>query len=113
MTATIGRAYSPPVTGQRAIALTNALLVLEGGHLQGKFTNDLVLTSANRGTNTNRGKLSLSITPSSGLLAGTFTQPDSNRSVRFKGALLQDINLACGFFIDTNLSGRVSLFPTP
>ena len=58
-------------------------------------------------------KLMLSFTLSNGVFSGSMREPGLTRSNLFKGVLLQDGNSGYGYFLETNRSGRVLLWPTP
>jgi hypothetical protein len=65
------------------------------------------LTLSNTVSNGSRNTLSLSLTLSSGLFSGSATVPGTRQSVWFKGALLQNRDVGCGYFLGTNQSGSV------
>jgi len=107
-----GSRYVMPATAtNRVIAMTNGVLVLNGGNLSQAFTNDVVLSANNRVTNASPNTLSLSIVPSTGLFKGSFLDPGTGRTLKFGGALLQKTANGSGYFLGTNLSGHVSFGP--
>jgi hypothetical protein len=110
-----GARYTPPAgTTSRVIALTNGVMVFEGGNLTGPLTNAVMLTATNKVIDLSlTNKLSLSLTVSNGTFAGSVREPGLTRSNSFKGVLLQDQNSGYGYFLETNRSGRVLLWPTP
>jgi hypothetical protein len=101
----------PATATNRVIAMTNGVLVLNGGNLSQAFTNDVVLSANNRVTNASPNTLSLSIVPSTGLFKGSFLDPGTGRTLKFGGALLQKTANGSGYFLGTNLSGHVSFGP--
>ncbi len=58
-------------------------------------------------------RVSLSLTVSNGTFAGSLREPGLTRSNSFKGVLLQNEKSGCGYFLETNRSGRVLFWPTP
>jgi hypothetical protein len=80
----------------------------------------VVIDSNGVATVTNPGpdNLSFSITPSTGLLSGGFTNLDINKIVFFTGYLLQTNQLqtsqiGAGLFFGTNQTGYVLIQPAP
>jgi hypothetical protein len=107
-----GSVYSAPTTNQ-VIALTNGIVVFDGGNLASAFTNDVVLTETNRVINDSANALSFIINLTNGTFSGKVQVPGTHKTNSFKGALLQGQALGSGFFLGTNQSGRVSLQPEP
>ncbi len=106
-----GSLYSPPA-GTPLLNFPNGTLTLLGGNYFTSFTTRATNTTGNpllyRGTN----KLSLTLnSPTFGLFKGSVVDPVSLKTVSFKGALLQTQQVASGFFLGTNQSGRVSFGP--
>ena len=56
-------------------------------------------------------RLSLTLTPSQGLVRGNAFDVNSGRTVSFSGALLQNLGYGSGFFLNTNLCGQVYFGP--
>ena len=107
-----GSRYLAPATStNRVIAMTNGVLLLSGGNLSQVFTNDIVLGTNNRVTNASPNSLSVSVARATGLFKGSFLDPGTAHTVKFSGALLQKATNGAGFFLGTNLSGRVSIGP--
>jgi uncharacterized delta-60 repeat protein len=103
----LGSRYSS--TNKPALNFSNASVRLEGGNLSSPLTNEVVLSSANKvsvsAAHTN--KLALTVSASSGTLAGGFTHPDTGKKSALKGVVLQKQNAGGGFFLGTNQSGEV------
>jgi hypothetical protein len=101
--------YRPPAKGTAVLGFSNSVVLLEGGNLSGPATNDVFLSVLNKiaVTSTNTSKLALSITTSSGLLSGSFINPQTLKKTTIKGAVLQKQTLGGGLFLGTNQSGRV------
>jgi len=103
--------YAAPAKGSSVLGFSNSVAILEGGNLAGTTTNDVFLSMLNKITitSTNANKVALSITTSSGLLSGSFINPQTLKKTTIKGAVLQKQDLGGGFFLGTNQSGRVFL----
>ena len=106
-----GSLYSPPRKGQFALDWggNSGSLVLGGNErASGSYTVRL---------NNNRivgmaAKLSLTITPGTGLFKGVFT-PSSGEKVQVLGAILQDSQSGVGYFLGAQQSGAVTLEGQP
>lgn len=55
----------------------------------------------------NEIKLKLSITKASGLFKGSFVHPDTAKTIKFQGALLQNQAVGFGFFLSTDATGTI------
>jgi hypothetical protein len=113
----VGSPYHKPATGARVLDWNSGLgqFSISGGGLSQSWTNDIRLELNNRVTNLSGPKLTLSVTPSTGLFRGTFVDPDSHKSQPFQGVLLlfQDSNIGIGYFLGSNQSGEIRLGPAP
>lgn len=107
--------YHKPAAGARVLNWSDGLgqFSISGGGLSQTWTNEIRLELNNRVTNLSDPKLTLTITPTSGLFRGTFVDPDSHKSEPFQGVLLQDINIGVGYFLGPNQSGEIRLDPAP
>ena len=108
---TLGSAYTPPAKGSRALTLTDAVIVARDGNLGAPFTNYAVLGLNNKFTfnvpNVNTQVFMLK--PGTGQMIGHFHDPEDGTETLTYGAVLQDENVARGFFLGTNQSGSVRL----
>jgi hypothetical protein len=111
----IGSPYHKPAAGARVLDWNGGLgeLSISGGGLSQSWTNEIRLELNNRVTNLSGPKLTLTITPSSGLFRGTFVDPDSQKSEPFQGVLFQDNNTGVGYFLGPDRSGEIQLGPAP
>jgi hypothetical protein len=109
----LGSGYVAPASGQRALMLTNGVVVLAGGNLPAPVTNRVVLATNNLMTVLAPvNGLQLTLTPKTGLFKGSFAHPAKpGVPTAFSGALLQNQNVGAGFFAGTNLSGAIWLSP--
>ena len=107
-----GSRYTPPSsTTGRVVAMTNGFVIFESGDLPAPVTNHITLTVNNRIINLSSNKLTLNLTPSSGLFSGSVQFPGTTRSNSFKGALVQDRPAGFGSFLETNQAGLLLLGP--
>jgi hypothetical protein len=108
-----GSPYQKPAAGTRVLDWSDGLgqFSISGGGLNQAWTNQIRLELNNRVTSLSGPKLTLSITPTSGLFRGTFVDPDSHKSEPFQGVLFQDINIGVGYFLGSGQSGEIRLEP--
>jgi Immunoglobulin domain/Divergent InlB B-repeat domain/Bacterial Ig domain len=106
-----GSRYTVPGYGVPVLSLSNAVVLLKGGNLVSPMTNDVVLTPLNKVifVSTNTQKLALTLSTSSGLISGSFINPQTLKKSSIKGVILQKQNAGAGFFLGTNQSGSVFL----
>jgi len=104
---TLGSRYQPPASGTRVLNFSNSLVRLEGGNLATPSTQDVFLNELNKVTLLSAGtnKLAITLSTSSGLISGSFTNPQTLKKSVIKGAVLQRQNLGSGYFLGTNQSG--------
>ncbi|HXJ55432.1 MAG TPA: peptidylprolyl isomerase [Verrucomicrobiae bacterium] len=108
-TAATGSRYIAPAIPAHVLALTNASIAFAGGDLSADFSSQVTFEDNGRVTNQSTNRLSLSIAKADGSISGSVTPPASTRSLLLRGVVLQKSNVAAGFFLGTNVSGRVSL----
>jgi hypothetical protein len=100
-TAAIGSRFSAPdwVQMYRDISYTNGIVLMTGGDLPGTNTVDLSVTNS----------LRMKWNPLTGKVTGSFLHPITGRKTSLEGAILQNQNVARGFFLSTNESGSFLL----
>ena len=103
-----GSRFVPPTTNA-ILNLSNALVTFTGGNLAADFTNTIAIDTKSKVINQSSNKLSLTFSKSSGTFSGSVTPPTGGKAIAFKGAVLQKQTNGAGFFLGTNLSGRVTL----
>lgn len=103
-----GSRFLPPTTNA-ILNLSNALVTFTGGNLAADFTNTIAIDAKSKVINQSSNKLSLTFSKSSGTFSGSVTPPTGGKAIAFKGAVLQKQTNGAGFFLGTNLSGRVTL----
>ena len=108
-----GCTYNPPAGGGTALlGFTSGSLSVTGS--AGVLFNEAVTLNADNTfavEGANPENLSIKLSPSTGVIHGTFTIPGHRRPASFSGALLQDETGAAGFFISPDTAGAVSLSP--
>jgi len=106
-----GSRYTVPAKGAPVLDFSNGLVVLEGGNLTSQMAKDVVLTPLNKVTlvSTNTDKLALTLSTSSGLISGSFINPQTLKKSPIKGVILQKQNAGAGYFLGTNQGGAVFL----
>ncbi len=90
----------------------NLHLSMSGGGLETSMARDLTLTSANKSIFSPRLEGdALSVNRTTGLFSGSFLE-SNNRTVIFRGAILQKQNIGGGYFVNRNgEAGQVVLSP--
>ncbi len=110
----IGSQYIAPALHTASLTETNGTLTVSGNKLNNAISSTASLSTNNAFTipspNTNR--LRATVTASSGLFQGSFLVA-TNKTATFVGVVLQQQNLAGGFFINTNESGKVEFNVSP
>ena len=101
------------VKTNRVLALTNGVMVFSGGNLAMPVTNEVLLTATNRFLNLSANPMAVTVNTNNGYLSGWFKVPGLGKTNQFNGVLLQEQNGADGYFLGTNQSGRVQLWPAP
>ena len=109
-----GSAFKPGTAKFPVLTPTNNIvLTLSGGGLDAPLTD--ILTLYNSGlfkTNiASISKLTLSVAPSTGVIYGTFLDPQTSLTTTIRGAVLQQQGYAAGFFVSTNATGSLFLEP--
>jgi hypothetical protein len=106
---TVGRGSS--YKAKNGLPFTNGILVFVGGGLEAALTNCITLAATNTAILCGSGTVMATITRSNGTFSGTFTLPNTNTVVTFKGAVLQKQGWGAGFFKNAGQSGQVYLGP--
>jgi hypothetical protein len=108
-----GVPYHSASVGTRLLDLNDGTgsLILSGGGLSSPASTSLRLELNNKATDLSGHKLSLILTPTTGLFHGSVLNPDTGKPITFQGALFPDWNVGLGYFLTPNLSGQVYLAP--
>jgi len=96
-----------------ALELTETTITFSAGNLNSPITNSISWGAKNKITNLGDNKLTLTVNSASGLFSGAVTDPNTGKSSKFAGALLQKQNRGAGFMLGTNLSSVVSFGDQP
>lgn len=111
----IGSRYIAPPAGTTSLRvsapLNNSSLNLSGGELAQQVRQVATLLPTNRVEIASPllANLTLKITTANGRVSGSFTHPATGATSRIIGVILQDRNVATGFFLGGSQSGRASL----
>jgi subtilisin family serine protease len=101
------------------LAMMTGEVVFAGSNLNPAFTNLVILGVNNRVTNGSANPLTLTINATNGLFSGTVTLPSgaalappgTNRTLPFRGVILQRQGNGSGHFLGTDQSGQVLVRP--
>jgi hypothetical protein len=107
----IGSMY--PRSALRVTGPDKGMLVFSGGGLSAAFTNEFSVDIHKRVTSPAANKLSLTITPSTGIFKGSTRDPITHRIFTFQGILLENGTNGVGLFLGSQQSGAVELNPQP
>lgn len=113
----LGGLYIKPAVNQFMIPLSNlgsnAALFLSDGGLLDDITRLVTVSAANKALVPlqDADKAAVTLTPATGLFSGTFIHPDTQKSVKFQGAVLQPQGLFEGFFLAGAQGGQAALSP--
>jgi hypothetical protein len=97
-----------PITG-----FNDGVVSLTGGNLATNIADGVTVSLQNKVTQVTASisnKLTLTLNASQGLFKGSVTHLATKKTVTFNGAILQDQNVGSGYFLGTNLSGKVFFF---
>jgi len=111
-----GSIYVAPKKGTNIVGWTNGTMTATGGNLAKEVNATLAYNPAkNTVTGTNAafagGKVTLTLTTTSGALSGTFVPAPAKTAISFKGLLLTNTQSGYGFFTGTNQTGAVLIAP--
>jgi hypothetical protein len=97
-------------TTNRIANWTKLRVIATEGNLAQPVTNFIELTWANTIWNTNgAGNFTMGLNKNNGLISGAFRVPGTASMRSFYGALLQNRDVAFGYFLGTNQSGQVRI----
>ncbi len=112
-----GSSFAPGTSSQPVLEPTNLLLTLSGGGLGANLSRPLALYDTGKFVFvTNSGDISnltLSVMPGTGVISGSFIDPETHLKAAIKGVVLQRQSNAAGFFLGTNATGSFQLTPAP
>ena len=73
----------------------------------------MTFDSKGRVTKQGANEVSLAFSPATGSFTGSFVDPSTGKTVSFQGVVLQQQNVARGFFLGLHESGSVIVEPAP
>ncbi len=104
-----GCTYTKPPRGTTILSFTDANVTFTGGPLDQPFSNAIAMDTNNRVFNQSSNMLKMSFSVGTGTFSGRVQDPNSGQMFPFNGIVLQKSNTGAGFFIDSGLSGAVTL----
>lgn len=106
-----GSRYVAPAIGTPAVDFVTGTITLTNGNLSSALTRNVSVNTNNILTITPTNQtVRLTLSPSKGLLSGSFKHPDNaNLVTPIKGVVLQEQKIGGGFFIGTNQGGLMLL----
>lgn len=115
------RFFPPSFHGNYLLDIPELLISFDGGTLPIHFSADATLTSDNQiVVDDPTNQVAINIDTDNGHFTGSATPPGRSDSIQFEGAILQDgapygdfVAYGSGFFLQNNLSGRVTIFIRP
>lgn len=115
----VGARYVKPLTQTRLIPLANsgghALLHLLDGGLSEDMQRLVTLSTAHKAHVPLQGadQAKLTVTPGTGVFSGSFLHPFTQKNTSFKGVVLQEQNLAAGYFLAGAQGGEMRFAANP
>ena len=88
---------------------SNGILTWSDGNLSVPFVSSVTLNKNKIIAPASSAKTSLTINAGSGLVSGSFIHPETNKRTAIKGVVLQQQNIAEGFFLGRDSSGTMAL----
>ncbi len=105
----IGSIWVAPKNRTSGLNLTTPIITLSGGNLVTDLAPVITFNANNFTFSSTNPRLSLKLSPNTGLINGQFTDPTSSRVRQLNGVMLQNQNNARGFFSGADQSGAVRL----
>jgi hypothetical protein len=106
-----GSIYNRPDLSTSLLNFSDGTLSLAGGSLSQAIQADVRLHPDGHVTNHSGLRLTAGFSPSTGMLSGSVVDPETNRSIPFRGVAFQKRNVAEGYFISGGQAGELSLRP--
>ncbi len=106
-----GSRYVRPAKSARALDFADgsATLLVSGGGVAADLSLPVYLDLNNRVSDASGSGVKVTISLPNGSFQGSFINPATRKRVSFEGRLLQSDSKGAGFFLNNNLSGKVSL----
>jgi len=108
-----GSVYTRPTSGGTILNLSAANVTLSGANANENFSNQIQLNPNNRVSDLSSNRLSLSFSTGTGTFSGRVQNPTTGEWISITGVVVQDQNIAAGFFLDPDSpqSGQVTIGP--
>lgn len=100
-------------SGSSILSWANGELILSGGDFAAPLTNSITLTSGNAIINNGPHNAQISLNALNGTLSGTFRASGGTKTYSLYGAVLQNLDIAVGYYAGTNSVGEVRLQTAP
>jgi hypothetical protein len=111
-TEAVGSVYRLP-KNQPVLGFTYGQVFLAGGNLPASFTHQIEFGNQNQIVDLTENKPALSLTTSTGLLTGSVVDSLTGKLISVKLVVLQNQQVAAGFFLGSSQSGKVILSSAP
>ena len=108
----IGSAYSY-TNGAPVLGFSSGEVLLAGGNLPANFAEPIEIGGQNQKADLAQNKPAFTVSPSSGVLTGSVVDPQTGKPVAVKGIVLQNQQIAAGYFLGTSQSGQAVISPAP
>ena len=101
----------PPGPTNRVLNLTNATVSVSDGNLGAMISESVVLTDNSLLQIAGTTGMKLTINKANGMVNGSFIHPETKKVTAIQAVVQQSQTNIQGFFLGTNQSGRILLFP--
>ena len=91
------------------LPFTSGSIVLSGGNLQENLTNNVTIRNNVITATSPTNRLSVAVDSSSGIILGSFVDPNSNLTNDFYAVILQNTNICPGYFLGASQGGSFIL----
>jgi uncharacterized repeat protein (TIGR03803 family) len=105
----VGSKYAAPGGKTNVLSFSMGSVVFSDGNLLNGLTNGIALLKGNAIGYVSGSKLSLKLKPANGTFSGSVLNPATGKQLPFNGVLLPSSDTGLGYFLGTNLSGRVRI----
>jgi hypothetical protein len=103
-------AYTTEGKGTNALDATSVSVQLSAGDLLNSISNVIALNSSGIGGSV--ANTAVNVADKTGIFSGSFKDPTSGKTVRFRGAVLRSWTAGYGYYTNTSgLSGAVEIDP--
>jgi len=107
----MGSTFTSLAGSDRVLNLTRGSVAFIGGNLASDFTKVVMSLPGGKPTLMGGPGITMNFSLTTGLFTGKVTGPSGGKPLSFSGAVLQKLNLGCGFLLGTNAGSRIILSP--